>query len=319
MPMPTIMINYKDEGNEKSTPTAAAATENAASSPQEQAQLQPQQLFDLSLIQQQQDQSPDQITLYGEKHEATSHRFPPLESLTTEDDNTSVSSVSTQGSIQRRSMFSRYWKKIGQEPPRYLPQPSSCDAAVSPTLSPPNSFATGFSFLATPPEHEAVLDVQVPSMPAASTTVVTAASTKTPSRRNVFPLGLPQTTIRLSSSAPSLSRYQDQISSVTSLSSSGSPRKTRSCSHFFTKQPSSSCLRESRFSPSKDSSISSISASRGIRRNNSDITTTFSTNTDSASILSRSSVRFDLAATSVRHFEPPQEHHAEDGWSEYFQ
>lgn len=299
------MMTDTARGNEHVAAAAEAAemmrhiVESAASVHEEQ---QPEQVFDLSLIQQQQ-QKQLQITssIEHREHGVASRHFPPLESLTTEDDNTSVSSVSTQGSIQRRSMFSQYWKKTGQEPPRYLPISSSCGAAISPTSSPCHA---GVGFLATPPEHEAVLDVQVPSMTAAAASHV-SVSNKMPSRRTMFSRG-GQPFIRPSSSAPSLSSYQDQDSTpaTTPLPASGSPRKTRSYSHLLSKQPSTSCLRESRFSPNKAS----------IRRDSS----TVSTSADSASIVSVSSVRFDMAATSVVHYDLPQERYAEEGWCNYF-
>ncbi|KAG7342385.1 hypothetical protein IV203_007478 [Nitzschia inconspicua] len=273
---------------------------------------QQQQVFDLSLIQQQQNQSQDKLSTEEKSNGISSQHLPPLESLTTDDDNTSVSSVSTQGSIQRRSMFSQYWKKTGQEPPRYynVSRSSSCGTAISSTSLPSNGCALA-GFLATPPEHEAVLDVQVPSMTAAAAASdnETNSHAKLPSRRNMFHRSH-AFIIRPSSSAPSLSSYhQDQDSTATtSLLSSGSPRKTRSHSHLLSKQPSFSCLRESRFSPRKNCEV---------RRNSS--ATTASTLTDSASIVSGSSVRFDLTATSVMHYDLPQERYAEDGWSSYFE
>ncbi|KAG7363563.1 hypothetical protein IV203_026924 [Nitzschia inconspicua] len=261
------------------------------------------QVFDLSLIQQQQNQPQDKLSTEEKSNGISSQHLPPLESLTTDDDNTSVSSVSTQGSIQRRSMFSQYWKKTGQEPPRYfnVSRSSSCGTAISSTSLPSNGCALA-GFLATPPEHEAVLDVQVPSMTAAAASDnETNSHAKLPSRRNMFHRS--HAFIRPSSSAPSLSSYhQDQDSTA------GSPRKTRSHSHLLSKQPSFSCLRESRFSPRKNCEV---------RRNSS--ATTASTLTDSASIVSGSSVRFDLTATSVMHYDLPQERYAEDGWSSYFE
>lgn len=307
-----------------------------------------QRVFDLSLMQQQDEEEQKcrrQALLYqqenlrraadGKVGVSSHHHYnaPPLESLIADDDNSSVSSVSTQGSIQRRSMFSQYWKKTGQEPPPYLPRSSSCGTSSPASISyGGGAAAAAFSFLATPPEHEVVLDVDVPSMTAAATNDVMGMTT--PSRRSMFGRGYPHPIIRQSSSAPSLSSYQWYSSSSlpdpTSASATpsataslhlaaaaSSPRKIRSCSQLLTsKQPSSSCLRESRFSPHK------------MRRNSSSTTTataTTSSATDcnndssSASIVSGSSVRFDLSATSVRHYDLPQERYAEAGWSNYFE
>lgn len=311
-----------------------------------------QRVFDLSLMQQQdeEEQKSRRQALLSQQENlrraadgkvgvSPHHHYnaPPLESLIADDDNSSVSSVSTQGSIQRRSMFSQYWKKTGQEPPPYLPRSSSCGTSSPASISyGGGTAATAFSFLATPPEHEVVLDVQVPSMTAAATNDIMGMTT--PSRRSMFGRGYPHPLIRQSSSAPSLSSYQCYSSSsfpdpdsttsasatpsaTTSLhlaAAASSPRKIRSCSQLLTsKQPSSSCLRESRFSPHK------------MRRNSSSTTTataTTSSATDcnndssSASIVSGSScVRFDLSATSVRHYDLPQERYAEAGWSNYFE
>jgi hypothetical protein len=292
-------------------------------------QQQQLQLFDLSLIQQRKQQQ-----LHQQLCDESTSLLPPMESLTmctTDDDNTSVSSVSTQGSQQRRSMFSQYWKKTGQEPPRFLPRsPSSCGAVLpdesrsSSSSNGPEGVihvsAAGRGILATPPEHEAVLDIQVPSM-AAADSALSAVSKTTPNRRSMFPRvggggggrGDDPSTIRQSSSAPSLISYDRQYDEVASLlpSSSvisGAPRKIRSYSHLLSKQPSSSCLRESRFSPNKSGAA--------LRRASYSTLTTDS----SSSVLSAagSSVRFDMHVT-ILHFDLPQERFAHEGWSDYFQ
>lgn len=271
----------------------------------------PQHVFDLSLIQGQDERSI--ANCEGNDEKSLSVHPLILENLTmyiTDDDNTSVSSVSTQGSLQRRSMFSQYWKNTGQEAPRYVPRSSCCGKAASPVSSPNRDGPAERGVLATPPEHEAVVDVCVPSMTAASSE--NPVNPRSLQRRTMFTRG--NHGIRPSSSAPSLSFSNHKnddtpTSSFSSSSSSGFTRKTRSYSYLLPKQPCSSCLRESRFSLKKSNSL----------RRNSSTTSATSSATDSASVVSGSSVRFDMAATSVRHFDIPQEHYAEEGWSNFFQ
>jgi hypothetical protein len=140
---------------------------------------------------------------------------PPMESLstyssTTDDDNTSVSSVSTQGSVvvTRRSVFSQYWKNTGQEPPKFLarsrtPAPtepsgtSSADSSVDATEdavvvdnddtdevdTPKTSGSAKALPLSTPPEHEEVLESEVPSMAAAAVAVASPSDRQVRHRR----------------------------------------------------------------------------------------------------------------------------------------
>ena len=291
-----------------------------------------QQLFDLSLIEQRRhEHQPQQLSQHQTCHEESTP-LPPMESLTmytTDDDNTSVSSVSTQGSQQRRSMFSQYWKKTGQEPSRFLPRtscgdvatPPSSNAATAASAFPASSSAVGRSVLATPPEDEAVEDVQVPPLMAATAHPPLVSNSPVSSRRSMFP---PRggssgyvTAIRQSSSAPSLITFDEQDEEDASAATASPrtalgappPRKIRSYSHLLSKQPSSSCLRESRFSPNK-------SGTAALRRASSSTLATDS----SSSVVSTagSSVRFDTDVT-VLHFELPQERYAHEGWSDYFQ
>jgi hypothetical protein len=273
---------------------------------------QQRRLFDLSLIQPKHtysNQNHSKVSRYYFcKDEETSSSsvsscpLPALESLSstlTDDDNASISSVSTQGScavtVQRRSVFSQYWKKTGQQ---MLLQQQVTVAALSASSATGDdavcyhSDSSSSRFLSTPPEHEAVLHQQgPPSSP------FPAAPVSSPSRRTV----LPYSAIRSSYSAPSFSQWNDaDTDHAIATSSSSSPRKVRSTS-MLNKQPSASCLRQSRFSPNKNSN--KVRRSNSLHRENS----------------CGSLVRFDMEAVAVLHFEPPKERYAEEGWADFFQ
>jgi len=314
----------------KNTTSSVASMNEAITTTASAGDDERRQMFDLTLIQEEQQWT----AMNNNKNSSSSHQrqedadaarsssslscLPPMETLslyTTDDDNTSVSSVSTQGSVTRRSVFSQYWKKTGQEPPTYL----SRAQLTSPPSPPPPPRETAAdlddvqqlpaamllqhssSFLSTAPEHEEVLDIQVPSLPQIPAAFVS------PARRSVLPRNAVMK-IRHSSSAPSLAAVAAAASFDSGDSTPLSSRnKTRSLSHLLTKQPSASCLRESRYSPS-NASAAGGSSNNALRRDSS---------SDASSVAS--SVRFDLEAVAVRHFELPQERYAEEGWSDYFQ
>lgn len=262
---------------------------------------------------------------------------PPLESLTAFTDDDSVSSVSTQGSAsviytqQRRAVFSQYWKKTGQEILPQLPRiRRSADVLVTDTAATRSSSSSTeprvsassssllsdvpenrLMFLSTQPENEVVLDVEIPEELPVSTTSygLRRSILPTPPRSNSVPCQL--------SSYPSFLSVATTTSGIattdtTSSSFSTRPlvtRKTQSSPHLGQKQPGASCLRESRFSPVKAStSSSSICSASSYSRH--------TMTTDQSSITS--SVRFDMDAVAVRHFEPPKEKYAEEGWAQYF-
>ena len=337
-------------------PSIAGGGDHHSEAEQQQQQEQRRQMFDLSLIQEEKQWtmsscSPAIARPYGSSSGSgvLSYSPPPMETLsvysTTDDDNTSVSSVSTQGSVTRRSVFSQYWKKTGQEPPTFLARSST---PATPSVQAPTNTSSSSSDnddvgpteaaaevdtprtsgsakalqLSTPPEHEEEgLESEVPVMTSDAADAVTVVVS--PSRRSMFSSPTRSSMmmrIRPSSSAPSLSSvasdYDDYSSPSSSPSSSSMGNKSRSLS-MLTKQPSASCLRESpRYSctPTKNSSssendVGTTTGGGGLRRISSCISDTSSVG---------SSVRFDMDNVAVRHFEIPQERYAEEGWTNYF-
>jgi hypothetical protein len=170
------------------------------------------------------------------------------------------------------------------------------DAVVAHPVLPTHYSTSSHNFLSTPPEDEAVLDRHVPAMRQLQLSPSSAR------RRSMFP------SMRQSSSVPSFSvtGAATAAPATTSIAS----KKTLSLPHLLTKQPSASCLRESpRYSSSPSSS--GTGQSHLVRR---------ASSSESASSCSlSSSVRFDMTAVAVLHFEPPQERYAEEGWADYFQ
>jgi len=300
-------------GTHSDVATATEATQVHSNEQEQQEEVQQCKVFDLSLIQEPQADPSKRATTST----SASSLPPPVESLslyTTDDDNTSVSSVSTQGSVvPRRSMFSQYWKKTGQEPlaspRRRSVNTDDVVANASSALPADTALAAGDAFtgaLSAPPEHEPVSDLQL--LPA-STTTATSPTRTGPKRRSMFPPSATLTSsIRSSCSAPQLGVATPIVGRT--------PRKIRSAPHLLSKQPSASCLRESpRYS---SSTTTSASYSNNNKENNVNRRCTTLRRESSSDSSVSSSVRFDMEAVAVLHFEPPIERYAEEGWSDYF-
>lgn len=241
-------------------------------------------VFDLSLIQQQQNQRPsngrqreelaaqDQGSTRATANDAakgclsrsaSEESLPALDSLTMSsqaaDDDSSVSTMGSTMSSSRRSVFSKYWSATGQAPPTTIgKRPDACSPA----------------------------------------TVVQ------PSRRFIFfPSNGSHNSLPGIVETQPLSKERKSVS-VGDLSASGSLHRSRG--------PLQSCLRRDPIYSGERSSLNDLRRLISTSIHEEDDLG----GDDSASICS--SVRFDLDATDVRHFTLPAEVHAEDGWVGYF-
>lgn len=242
-------------------------------------------LFDLSLMQQQQDElRPSQTRKrqdLGDDYGSTSavvsdwkasldqygsedDSLPLMDSITADtaiaEDDSSVSTFGSVASTSRRSVFSKYWNATGQVPATIRKRADSCSPAKS-SQQPQRR-----SIIFSPSSHGSFH-----SLPGVMETE-------------------PLTVERKSVSVGDLS--------------TGSHRS---------RGPLQSCLRRDPHYSGEHSHRKPCSSMQSFLNQSSSINEEDDMTADDSS-----SVRFDLDATAVRHFTLPEEVHAEQGWSSYF-
>ncbi|KAL3927629.1 MAG: hypothetical protein SGBAC_013008 [Bacillariaceae sp.] len=292
------------KNNNSCSPAAAAASTKQ------------KELFDLSLMKER--SLPVKAALFASKQQSFAANAASSPGL----DDSSVSSMGSctsalqssigSTSVRRRSLFSKYWVTTGESP-------VACAAASTSRTSsgPPTAIIEIADDQISQEESRNVDPIQQPS-----TSPVRRSLFSQETRRSVSLDYLMQAAGE-DDDHHRLRRHhhhQETASSNSSLLSSkdGSPLRHKSEGELVssaTKRRPSSCLRESRFSFSKQpfSSERSMASSSSSFNNNSI--------KRSSSICSESSssfVQFDMESNEVRHFLKPTEVHAEEGWTNYF-
>lgn len=242
------------------------------------------------------------------------------------------SSVSTFGSVvssctsasSRRSVFSKYWSATGQSPAALSRKRSSSDRNLlhASGATPDTVASTGLVVeeganrsLATNSSTAAAAAVVV--APPSSRRTIIFSSVQSRASCSSLPVTL-EVTAEESCCGSSLTESYRKSKSTSDLECSSSSKESSQTSSGEVNTPLASCLRRdplySGEGGKKSGSGSSSSSSSNRIRSQSfpDVVDWEDSNSLS------SSVRFDLTANDVRHFEPPQEFHAEQGWTDYF-